>query len=237
MIVFCIICFYLLHVNVWSGRAEHVRGSVGDTITVPCYYNVHKDSHYMCWGRGQCPLSSCNNVIITTDGSKVTQRKSDKYSFSGDITQGNVSLTITNVTEEDEGMYCCRVEIPGLFNDLSGNINVQINKIHEDPISVTEQVTTRMEELSSTGDSGSSIFTTFPVKNTNKVTKENGNFPSKTLAVCGVIVVVLFTILMSLILYRWKCYKSIKKTDSKTSVVNMEALGSAGNQASDNIYT
>ncbi|PIO40371.1 hypothetical protein AB205_0105700 [Aquarana catesbeiana] len=42
---------------------------------------------------------------------------------------------------------------------------------------------------------------------------------------------------MSLILYRWKCYKAIKKTDSKTSVVNMEALGSAGNQASDNIYT
>ncbi|XP_073480200.1 T-cell immunoglobulin and mucin domain-containing protein 4-like isoform X3 [Aquarana catesbeiana] len=211
-----VVCFCLLHLNtVWSGRAEHVRGSVGDTIILPCHYTVHKDPHYMCWGRGKCPSSSCNNVIITTDGSKVTLRKSDKYSLPGDITQGNVSLTITNVTEEDEGMYCCRVKIPGLFNDLLGNIDVQINS-----------------------GSASSIFTTFPVKNTNKVTmKKNENLPSKTLAVCEVIAVVLFTILMSLILYRWKCYKAIKKTDSKTSVVNMEVLGSAGNQASDNIYT
>ncbi|XP_073478070.1 hepatitis A virus cellular receptor 2 homolog isoform X2 [Aquarana catesbeiana] len=224
--------------TVWSGRAEHVRGSVGDTITLPCHYTVHKDLHNMCWGRGKCSLFSCNNVIITTDGSKVTLRKSDKYSLPGDITQGNVSLTITNVTEEDEGMYCCRVKITGWFNDLSGNIDVQIYKSREDPISVTEQVTTRMEELSSTGGSASSIFTTFPVKNTNKVTmKENENLPSKTLAVSAVIAAVLFTILMSLILYRWKCYKAIKKTDRKTSVVNMEALGSEGNQASDNIYT
>ncbi|KAM3926040.1 T-cell immunoglobulin and mucin domain-containing protein 2-like [Leptodactylus fuscus] len=78
----------------------------------------------MCWGRGQCPLSGCSDDIIWTDGSRVTWRKSDKYQLMGDMEKGDVTLTINRATMEDTGTYCCRVEVPGLFNDLKMERNV-----------------------------------------------------------------------------------------------------------------
>ncbi|XP_072256420.1 hepatitis A virus cellular receptor 2 homolog isoform X2 [Pyxicephalus adspersus] len=196
----------------------------------------------MCWGRGECILSGCNNVIIHTDGSRVTWRKSDRYQLLGNITQGNVSLTITNVTQEDGGKYCCRVNIPGLFNDRKEEINVQIKqKRYEDPRSVTEQVTTRRGEVISTGDSTLSIATTYPANNTYRDvrTQENGNNQSDYVSpVCAVISVVVCTLLMTLVLYKWKLYKALKtKADSQTSAINIDVLGSVENQATDNIYT
>ncbi|KAJ8405537.1 hypothetical protein AAFF_G00320100 [Aldrovandia affinis] len=44
--------------------------------------------------------------------------------------EGDVSLTIINVTENDSGIYGCRVEIPGLFNDLKQIFNLIIRKDH-----------------------------------------------------------------------------------------------------------
>ena len=35
----------------------------------------------------------------------------------GDLSAGDVSLTIRQVEEGDSGMYGCRVDIPGWFND------------------------------------------------------------------------------------------------------------------------
>ncbi|XP_040201490.1 hepatitis A virus cellular receptor 2 homolog [Rana temporaria] len=46
----------------------------------------------------------------------------------GDIEKGDVSLTISGVTMEDAGTYCCRVEIPGWFNDLKSNIDLEIQE-------------------------------------------------------------------------------------------------------------
>ncbi|XP_077325537.1 T-cell immunoglobulin and mucin domain-containing protein 4-like isoform X3 [Lithobates pipiens] len=217
MIVFCIICFYLLHVNVWSGRAEHVRGSVGDTITVPCHYNVHKGPQYMCWGRGQCTLSSCNNVIITTDGSKVTLRKSDKYSLPGGITQGNVSLTITNVTEEDAGMYCCRVEIPGWFNDLSGNIIVQINKMerYEGPASVTEYVNMNQDVLRTRGNI-LETFSSATEKTSPRITETPAYSRNSVISIFFRVATLVIYILLTLgIVYTWNCHKTTNPTASR----------------------
>ncbi|XP_044133430.1 hepatitis A virus cellular receptor 1-like [Bufo gargarizans] len=87
----------------------------------------------MCWGRGVCSLSSCNNEILWTDGSKVTWRRSDKYQLNGDIEQGDVTLTIIGATMDDTGKYCCRVEVPGLFNDLKEQTDVNREHVeHED---------------------------------------------------------------------------------------------------------
>lgn len=80
----------------------------------------------MCWGRGSCPNSKCNNPLIWTDGQQVTQRQSSKYQLMGYVGQGNVSLTIVNAAEDDNGIYCCRVEIRGWNNDLKNNIKVVI---------------------------------------------------------------------------------------------------------------
>ncbi|KAG8508796.1 T-cell immunoglobulin and mucin domain-containing protein 4 [Galemys pyrenaicus] len=80
----------------------------------------------MCWGKGQCPNSKCNEELVHTDGLKVVTRKSDKYMLWGNIQIGKLSLTIFNVSASDSGVYCCRIEVPGWFNDVKNNIHLQL---------------------------------------------------------------------------------------------------------------
>ncbi|OXB54798.1 hypothetical protein ASZ78_003499 [Callipepla squamata] len=80
----------------------------------------------MCWGRGPCPNSKCSNKLLHTTGRRVTFRTSQRYDLQGYISYGDVSLTIQEVTAEDAGTYCCRVEIPGWFNDIKQNIQLLV---------------------------------------------------------------------------------------------------------------
>uniref|UniRef100_A0A493T282 Ig-like domain-containing protein n=1 Tax=Anas platyrhynchos platyrhynchos TaxID=8840 RepID=A0A493T282_ANAPP len=107
-----------------------VTGEVGQNITVPCSYTVNEKSGTtsMCWGRGPCPASKCSETLVWTDGWKVTYQSHSKYVLRGKLHAGDVSLTIINAKEADSGTYCCRVEIPGLFNDQLTNLQVVIKK-------------------------------------------------------------------------------------------------------------
>ncbi|XP_061596367.1 hepatitis A virus cellular receptor 1 homolog [Cololabis saira] len=92
----------------------------GQSVTLPCKYD--RKTHgalWACWGRGQIPSSGCNNQLIATDGNKVARgtRKSIRYQLQGRLEEGDVSLTILNLTEEDAGRYGCRLAISGWFND------------------------------------------------------------------------------------------------------------------------
>ncbi|XP_071615243.1 hepatitis A virus cellular receptor 2 isoform X5 [Heliangelus exortis] len=109
---------------------SHVKGEVGQNITVPCSYSVKvkQDITSMCWGRGSCPVSKCYQTIIWTDGWKVTEQHNSRYMLKGDLLRGDVSLTIVNAQEADSGIYCCRVEIWGWFNDQTSNHEVVIEK-------------------------------------------------------------------------------------------------------------
>ncbi|XP_053318218.1 hepatitis A virus cellular receptor 1 homolog [Spea bombifrons] len=124
-------------------QAEDVRGTSGQTMTLPCAYSVSGEASPMCWGRGGCPVFSCDDVIIRTDGRKVTQRQSERYRLLGDMAKGNVSLTIHGVTTSDTGIYCCRVEIPGIFNDMKKDITVEIQEV---PSLSTAIPTTALQE-------------------------------------------------------------------------------------------
>ncbi|NWV13037.1 TIMD4 protein, partial [Ptilonorhynchus violaceus] len=105
-----------------------VRGTIGQPVTLPCSYRVtrSKDIADMCWGRGPCPNSKCSNKFLQTTRSRVTFRTSQRYSLRGYISFGDVSLTIGAAQAEDAGVYCCRVEIPGLFNDIKNNIRLEL---------------------------------------------------------------------------------------------------------------
>ncbi|NWW22117.1 HAVR1 protein, partial [Falcunculus frontatus] len=107
-----------------------VIGEVGQDVTVPCHYSVRDRSGItsMCWGRDRCPNSKCSQPIIWTDGWRVTEQHSSRYQLKGDLQQGDVSLTIVNAREADSGIYCCRVELPGWFNDQLINHKVVITK-------------------------------------------------------------------------------------------------------------
>ncbi|NXM69326.1 TIMD4 protein, partial [Serilophus lunatus] len=105
-----------------------VRGVMGQPVKLPCNYKVtqHSDISDMCWGRGPCPNSKCKNTILDTIGSTVRYRKSQRYNLRGSVSSGDVSLTIGMVKAEDAGVYCCRVEIPGWFNDIKQNIHLEV---------------------------------------------------------------------------------------------------------------
>ncbi|XP_062868221.1 hepatitis A virus cellular receptor 1 homolog [Trichomycterus rosablanca] len=101
------------------GSVRTVVGRVGHTVTLPCTYDVAAlGISNVCWGRDQS-LFSCEYTLITTEGLSVNFRKSHRYSLSRQVHMGDVSLTIKQAQSEDTGFYICRVEIPGLFNDIS----------------------------------------------------------------------------------------------------------------------
>ncbi|XP_014731496.1 PREDICTED: hepatitis A virus cellular receptor 1 homolog isoform X2 [Sturnus vulgaris] len=107
-----------------------VIGEVGQDITVPCHYNVRyrDDITSMCWGRDSCPISKCSQPIIWTDGWRVTEQHSSRYQLKGELWRGDVSLTIVDAKEADSGTYCCRVELPGWFNDQLIDRKVVVKK-------------------------------------------------------------------------------------------------------------
>ncbi|NXH06923.1 TIMD4 protein, partial [Loxia leucoptera] len=118
----------MIQIFIAPTASDTVRGTEGQPVTLPCSYRVtrRKDISDMCWGRGPCPNSKCTNKILQTSGRKVTFRVSERYSLRGYVAFGDVSLTIGAARAQDAGVYCCRVEIPGLFNDIKRNIQLEV---------------------------------------------------------------------------------------------------------------
>ncbi|XP_029402100.1 T-cell immunoglobulin and mucin domain-containing protein 2-like isoform X2 [Mus pahari] len=93
-----------------------VQGLAGHPVTLPCIYSTHLGGIVpACWGLGECRYSYCIRSLIWTNGYKVTHQRNSRYQLKGNISEGNVSLTIENTVVSDGGPYCCVVEIPGAF--------------------------------------------------------------------------------------------------------------------------
>ncbi|XP_032193090.1 T-cell immunoglobulin and mucin domain-containing protein 4 isoform X2 [Mustela erminea] len=126
-----------------SAAEETVRAYLGQTVTLPCKYSSWSHNrNSMCWGKGECPKSKCNNELLHTDGRRVLSKKSPKYELRGIIRRGNVSLTIYNTNEDDSSVYCCRIEVPGWFNDVKKNIRLQLMRAPSARRSTTRLPTT-----------------------------------------------------------------------------------------------
>ncbi|XP_027005577.2 hepatitis A virus cellular receptor 1 homolog [Tachysurus fulvidraco] len=118
---------------------------VGDMVTLPCEYDV---SNYgisnVCWGRDQTWFN-CEHTLIATDGLTVKYRQSKRYSLPNKLQHGDVSLTIKKAQNADTGFYVCRIEIPGLFNDLSYSFYLIITNGF-DAINITNFLPTSAEK-------------------------------------------------------------------------------------------
>ncbi|XP_035760113.1 hepatitis A virus cellular receptor 1 homolog, partial [Neolamprologus brichardi] len=104
-----------------------VKGHTGQDVTLPCKYDrKYHGAVEVCWQRGEIPPNKCSNQLISTDGVRVETRAPSRYELLGRLEDGDVSLTIKNLTEGDAGRYGCRVEIPGPFNDEKHHIDLTV---------------------------------------------------------------------------------------------------------------
>ncbi|XP_053145012.1 hepatitis A virus cellular receptor 2 homolog isoform X2 [Hemicordylus capensis] len=249
-------CLYLewMLVVVFTGSlATHaetiVRGMVGQNINLPCHYSTAKHgTTSMCWGRGSCPHSWCSSPILWIDEKQVTVGQSSKYQVMGDVNQGNVSLTIVNVTENDEGRYCCRVEIPGWFNDHKSHVKVVIEK-DSGPVSNGVPATTHSITSDFTLEPRLTASTESPPDNLSllipTLLKEQKNIEhSKTGMYIGIGTCAgLLIIVATLLLLKWHLHKKQKIINFASPVIfsNSETGGiqhslESGIHAQENIY-
>lgn len=104
-----------------SSGTYRVTGHIGHNVTLTCRYDARAQGVLsFCWGKGTVPTSKCSNTILSYDGAALST-ESPRYQLLGPLTDGDVSLTILDAQREDAGVYGCRVEIPGWFNDQKVN--------------------------------------------------------------------------------------------------------------------
>uniref|UniRef100_A0A8C6LZE2 Ig-like domain-containing protein n=1 Tax=Nothobranchius furzeri TaxID=105023 RepID=A0A8C6LZE2_NOTFU len=145
----------MLNAGVWVCRCEclnhqclpftaascsiKVIGQVGQNITLPCRYDTQTNGGLtFCWGRGAVPWSKCSNTILSFKNGDVIFRTSLKYQLLGRVAEGELSLTIMDAQRADAGVYGCRVEVPGLYNDQKVNTQLVMEAPPEKPSETTK---------------------------------------------------------------------------------------------------
>ncbi|XP_032011878.1 T-cell immunoglobulin and mucin domain-containing protein 4 isoform X2 [Hylobates moloch] len=166
LILWLVIEFWWLYLTPVTSETV-VTEVLGHQVTLPCLYSSWShNSNSMCWGKDQCPYSGCKEALIRTDGVRVTSRKSAKYRLQGTIRRGDVSLTILNPRESDSGVYCCRIEVPGWFNDVKINVRLNLQRAstttHRTTTTTTCRTTTTTTRRTTTSPTTTPQMTTTP---------------------------------------------------------------------------
>ncbi|CAB1346253.1 unnamed protein product, partial [Coregonus sp. 'balchen'] len=87
----------------------------GTSVTLVCRYIGAKKLD-TCWSR-TCGTFQCTDPI-----------KEDQSKYKVNAGDGTVKFTILNIQPVDSGSYCCRVEIPGWFNDFKQFYRLRVVK-------------------------------------------------------------------------------------------------------------
>ncbi|KAI1902997.1 hypothetical protein AGOR_G00022640 [Albula goreensis] len=208
-------CFLFQLLAVSEGSEKTVSGFVGKDVILPCRYDASYHGQLaICWGRGEIPSRGCNNEILSSDGTQVTGRTSQRYQLGSGLTEGDVSLTILNAQESDAGTYGCRVHIPGMFNDEKNTVKLTLikspvtTKAPESTSSTAHQAASgTWTTLKHTQDAGLEEANTTASSNTTIPMNSNGaELEGHHLAVLLLVMLLLLLAITFLILMRkrWK---------------------------------
>ncbi|XP_055461453.1 hepatitis A virus cellular receptor 1 homolog [Psammomys obesus] len=103
-----------------------VKRMVGHPVILPCTYSTVHGLTTTCWGRGECPFFHCANTLIKTNRHSVTYERSSQYQLKGHYWRDNTSLAMEDAAQSDSGLYCCRVEILGLFTNTKVTVSLEV---------------------------------------------------------------------------------------------------------------
>uniref|UniRef100_A0A3P9AIW8 Ig-like domain-containing protein n=1 Tax=Esox lucius TaxID=8010 RepID=A0A3P9AIW8_ESOLU len=246
----CIVECLLLYFLSVSECTIEVNGIEGQNVTLPCRYDAkYKGPQHTCWGKGTIPIRGCSDQIISTDGTKVTDKVSSRYQLIGDLITGDVSLTIFNTSEKDSGIYGCRVQHVGLFNDEKLEVTLTVNKAPAPPTPRTpdNMTTTSQTRGYHTHDylteNSSSYFYTF---STHYIKSESMRFPNLFGILVSILLVLIGLVIVSALVLmarkRWKRDAAVPKIpqNSGDTVGYRSSESSPGQQAQEvaieNIY-
>ncbi|XP_041845341.1 hepatitis A virus cellular receptor 1 homolog isoform X2 [Melanotaenia boesemani] len=125
------LCYFFLLILIQASLCTiKVIGRTGQNVSLPCTYDAKTYGVLsFCWGQGKVPMSKCSNTILSLNDGGVLYQQSPRYQLLGWVTEGDLSLTILNAQKSDAGMYGCRVEIPGLFNDHKANTHLVMEEV------------------------------------------------------------------------------------------------------------
>ncbi|XP_033829434.1 T-cell immunoglobulin and mucin domain-containing protein 4-like [Periophthalmus magnuspinnatus] len=142
------LCYLILSIlSRVYGSTVRVVGVVGHNVTLPCAYDaLSYGSLSFCWGKDAVPTFRCSNTIFSWTGGAPQSRWGPRYQLRGSLDEGDVSMTITSTDWSDAGVYGCRVEIPGPFNDLKVNIKLEIEEAPEEEPTVSPSYTQQKTE-------------------------------------------------------------------------------------------
>ncbi|XP_042567417.1 hepatitis A virus cellular receptor 1 homolog [Cyprinus carpio] len=117
MIVFLFFFSSNIRVTSCSESSKLVVGQVGDTVNLPCKYDINNNGLLnVCWGRHQSWLS-CENTVISSYGLQVTYRESNRFSLASGLEQGDVSLTIKAAQKRDAGIATSVADVKDATNN------------------------------------------------------------------------------------------------------------------------
>lgn len=228
---------------------------VGKNAYLPCSYTLPTSGTLvpMCWGKGFCPWSQCTNELLRTDERNVTYQKSSRYQLKGDLNKGDVSLIIKNVTLDDHGTYCCRIQFPGLMNDKKLELKLDIKAAKVTPAQTAHgDSTTASPRTLTTERNGSETQTLVTLHNNNgtKIStwadeiKDSGETIRTAIHIgVGVSAGLTLALIIGVLILKW--YSCKKKKLSSLSLITLANLppgglanaGAVRIRSEENIYT
>ncbi|XP_053422669.1 hepatitis A virus cellular receptor 2 [Nycticebus coucang] len=247
-------CVLLLLLLLPRSLEEEYIVEVGQSAHLPCFYTPTPPGNLVpvCWGKGACPVFGCGTEVLSINERNMINQASSRYWLKGHFHQGDVSLTIENVTSADSGTYCCRIQVPGPMNDKKIDLKLVIKPAKVTPApTLQRRFTTTFPRMLTTARYNSETWTLgiLQDKNQTQISISANELQDpvviiRTVAYIGAGVSgLVLTLIFGVLIFKWHSQSKEKLQNSRlVSLSNLAPSGLAnavaeGMRSEENIYT